>query len=483
MEKMRKLHRCFYASAHLVCVVCLSCCLAHGQVENQAKDQLPDAPTPNTAKAKSFFGRWGDFYRQDWKGSDDSSSPEPKRRGLPSPLESPPFPDEDWAYSGAPLIGTPDSNSYPLMTAINNAASRTKIYGWVDTALNFSTSSKDNWPEVNDAYPDRFELSQAVVNVERLPDTVQTDHVDWGYHFTALYGTDYRFTMAKGYSTSQWVDHRHQYGFDPALAYFDVYFPHWFQGANLRFGRYGTLPGIESEQLPDNNIYSFSTVYLVSPTTDTGVMGTVKLNDQWVVQLGVAGSHDVALWTPDAKPSATACVSYTTKSVNDNFYACANGINDGKYAYNNTQQYDSLWNHKFSKSVYMSTESVFLYERDVPAAAGAIVPEPGTFPASCAPGQQQCTASLYGLVNFVQKSLSEHSYLSLRSDYLDDRRGMETGYATKYTENTLTFCHWLGSTVQIRPEIRFEHAWDRGAYDNGQKQNQFTVASDVVFHF
>jgi hypothetical protein len=31
----------------------------------------------------------------------------------------------------------------------------------------------------------------------------------------------------------------------------------------------------------------------------------------------------------------------------------------------------------------------------------------------------------------------------------------------KYTENTLRFTHWIGSTMQIRPEIRFDHAWDR----------------------
>ena len=50
-----------------------------------------------------------------------------------------------------------------------------------------------------------------------------------------------------------------------------------------------------------------------------------------------------ALWTNDAQPSATACVSYTTRSVINNFYLCANGINDGKYAYNNLQQYDATW--------------------------------------------------------------------------------------------------------------------------------------------
>jgi hypothetical protein len=44
-------------------------------------------------------------------------------------------------------------------------------------------------------------------------------------------------------------------------------------------------------------------------------------------------------------------------------------------------------------------------------------------------------------------------------------------------------CHWIGTTVQIRPELRFERAWDKAAYDNGRHQNQITVASDLIFHF
>jgi hypothetical protein len=212
-------------------------------------------------------------------------------------------------------------------------------------------------------------------------------------------------------------------------------------------------------------------------------MATVKLNDQWLVQLGITGGHDVALWTSDAKPSGTACLSYTTKSVNDNFYTCANGINNGKYAYNNLQQYDATWYHKFSKTVHMATETWYMYERDVPALGGNIQPETGANVAFCPPGEQRCTAPEYALVNFLQKELSAHNFLSVRSDFLDDKKGQRTGYATRYSENTIMWGHWMGTTVQLRPELRFERAWDRKAYDNGRQHNQLTVAGDLIFHF
>jgi hypothetical protein len=99
------------------------------------------------------------------------------------------------------------------------------------------------------------------------------------------------------------------------------------------------------------------------------------------------------------------------------------------------------------------------------------------------PGEQRCTAPEYAAVNFLQKELSPHDFLSFRSDFLDDKKGQRTGYATRYSENTIMWCHWIGSTVQIRPELRFERAWDTTAYDNGRRHDQFTAASDLIFHF
>lgn len=474
--------RCQYFVFLLAGVVLLSCGLSQAQQPDQETSPPTDAAKPASPEPESFFVRWAQFYRQDWS-STVASSPAPPRRGLPSPLDSPPFPNSDWSYGGSPVIGEPDTNSYPLMTAINQARSRTKIYGWLDPTVNFTNSAHSSAPEANDVYSNRFELNQFVLYVERLPDSVQRDHIDWGYHLTALYGTDYRYTTGKGYLSGQLLNDRRQYGFDPTLEYIDIYVPQVAQGMNLRLGRFISIPGIEAQLAPNNYIFSHSLLYAIDPFTDTGLIATVKLNDQWLVQLGITGGHDVALWTPDAKPSGTGCLGYTTRSVNDNVYLCANGINDGKYAYNNLQQYDATWYHKFSKTWHMATETWYMYQRDVPALRGNIQPETGANAAYCLPGEQRCTAPEYAVVNFLQKELSPHDFLSFRSDFLDDKKGQRTGYATRYSENTITWCHWIGTTVQLRPELRFERAWDEKAYDNGRRQNQLTVASDLIFHF
>jgi hypothetical protein len=326
-------------------------------------------------------------------------------------------------------------------------------------------------------------MNQFVLYAERLPDSVQRDHLDWGYHLTALVGTDYRFTVAKGYFSGQLLNDHRQYGIDLALEYVDLYLPQVGDGLNLRVGRFISVPGIEAQLAPNNYIFSHSLLYAIDPFTDTGLMATFKVNDQWLVQFGITSGHDVAPWTPDAKASGTACLDFTTASVTDNFYVCANGINDGKYAYNNLQQYDATWYHKFSKTVHMATEAWYMYERDVPAIGGRIQPETGANAAYCLPGEQRCTAPEYALVNFLQKEFSAHNFVSFRSDFLDDKKGQRTGYATRYSENTISWTHWIGTTIQLRPELRFERAWDRKAYDNGRRHNQLTLASDLIFHF
>ena len=446
-----------------------------------------DATLPESPQLQQgFFGKLARYYREDWTGT-AAAAPAPPRRGLVSPLDSPPFPNVDWSYGGSPTIGEADTNSYPLMSALGADKKRTKVYGWLDVTANGSTSAHSNSPVANDAYSNRLELNQAVVYVERLPDSVQRDHVDVGYHLTAFYGTDYRYTTDKGYLSFQLIRPDglpgHQYGFDPVMEYLDVYVPKVAKGMNVRVGRFISIPGIEAQLSPNNYIFSHSLLYSIDPFTDTGVLATIQLNDQWLVQIGITGGHDVALWTEDARPSGTACLSYTTKSVNDNYYLCANGINSGTYAFNNLQQYDGTWYHKFSKTWHTATEAYVMYERDVPGVNGGIVPELGTTAATCRAGQQRCFAPEWAIQNYVNKELGPHNFVSFRSDYLNDKKGQRTGVATKYTENTLMLSHWVGSTIQIRPEVRFDHAWDRKAYDRGTKQNQFTAAADLIFHF
>ncbi len=111
------------------------------------------------------------------------------------------------------------------------------------------------------------------------------------------------------------MKYNRQYGFDFAFEYFDLYFPRVAQGLNVRVGRFASVPGIEVEAAPSNYMFTHSLLSIYSPFTVSGVVGTVKLNTQWLLQAGLTAGNDVAPWTSGARPSAVACVNYTTKSV------------------------------------------------------------------------------------------------------------------------------------------------------------------------
>jgi len=477
--------RRFFAAISLVFLISISSNRLAGQ---ETAESLPQAPQPAQSTNSSdgnFFERLGNFYVNDWTGK-AVSGPSAARRALDAPLDSSPFPSSDWGYGGSSLLGVPDGNVYPLMTALKLQDKRTKIYGWVAPSFNVSTSERNNFPVAYDIFPKTVELNQAVVYIERLPNTVQNKHFDFGYHVTGFFGIDYRFTTAKDYFSQQLLQKNRRYGFDPVLEYADLYFP-VKEGLNIRIGRFLSVPGIEAQLAPNNYNMTHSLLYTIDPFTDTGAIGTLKLNKQWIVQLGVSAGHDVAPWSDDHKLSGIACLNYSTKSNHDNFYVCANGINDGKYAYNNLQHYDGTWYHKFNAKWHTATEAWYMYERDVPNVAGNVanpVPtELGANGAFCRPGVQLCTAPEYAVVNYVNREVNSKLMFGFRSDFLDDKKGQRTGVATKYTENTFYATKYIGSTIMLRPEVRFDHSWDRKGYDNGTARNQFFAGMDLIYKF
>ena len=199
-----------------------------------------------------FFSRFINYYRLEWgheAAPSDPKAPPGRRDYWPATPESiPPMPFTEWPYGGTTALGVTRTSSVdsPLMAALGNTAagqalndSHIQIYGWINAGGNLSNNTVrgGNAPAAYDYNPNTVQLDQAVVYIERLPDTVQNSHFDWGYHLTAFYGNDYRFTTAKGYFSQQLLLFNRRYGFDPVLEYLDLYFP-VKAGLNVRIGRY-----------------------------------------------------------------------------------------------------------------------------------------------------------------------------------------------------------------------------------------------------
>jgi opacity protein-like surface antigen len=421
-----------------------------------------------------------------------ASEGEPKRLGLATPLDSPPFPSGDWPLGGSQLIGVPDTSVGPLMKWLydgpNGQAwkdSRIKIYGWGEIGANGATSSQSLAPAGYPIRPNRVELDQLVFRIERLPDTAQRDHVDWGFNVTNVYGLDYRYTIMKGIFSDQLLSKNRTYGYDLPTFYGELYFPQIAQGMNVRVGRFLSVPDIETQMAPGNYLYTHSLLYIFDPFTQMGVMSTVKLNDQWLVQFGAHAGNDVAAWEKtDAKLTPVACVRWTSRDNNDSIYPCVNSINNGKYAYDNIQMLVTTWSHKFSSSWNMQTEAYYTYQRDVPSVFGPLPIEANTNGAVCPFGQVSCFAPAWAIVNYQNFKLTKSDYLVLRNEYFDDTRGQRTGTQTKYSTHSIGWGHWFNiwgeNTGLFRPELRYEHSYNAPAYNLGTRKDQLIVAADVI---
>ncbi len=409
-------------------------------------------------------------------------------RSLPSPLGSP-FPGSEW--DGAPVIGIPsEAPDYPLYKALGLAKrkSRVKIYGWASIGGNLSTSHDSNAPTSYSLVPNQIVLDQLILRVERQPNTVQTDHIDWGFLVDNIYGTDYRYTIAKGIVSNQLLRDNHLYGYDPTQTYALLYLPKVAQGMLLKVGRFISPADIEGQWAPDNYLYSHSLMFTVDPYTFSGAQATIRLNAYWQIELGLHGGNDVAPWDESAHLNGLAMFRYVSRSNNNSVYAGLNSIGSGQFSHNhdNLQMAVATWGHRFSPTVHTMTEGYYMWQYNA-LIGGTVIDGPphryylNTGPGAFSPGLSYAV----GAVNYFQVQLSARDYISVRNDLLVDPQGNRTGFATTYSSHTIGVVRHFNELVSLRPELRYERAYAAGAtpYDNGLKKDQFTAAMDVIVRF
>src|ERR1700730_9136231 len=355
-------------------------------------DPYLDYKCLDTYLGNDFFTRFYCYYALDGGhgvAPGDPNAP-PSRRAdsvwPATPQSTPPMPFTEWPYGGTTTIGVtrPNSVDSPLMVALSNTqlgagmnASHVQVYGWVEVGGNVSTNSVKpggNVPVGYDYTPNTVHLDQAVVYIERPPDTVQNDHFDWGFRLSAIYGVDYRYTTAYGPFSNQLLNHNFVNGYDFPMEYVDLYFL-LMQGLDVRNGRFISIPDSEEQRAPNN-------------FTNTGILNTLAVTKNWMVQLGVVVGTETMPWNigatmpnpnpnplypgttmlrdPGAQPSAVAGLRWTSDSGRDDVYLVANSINNGVWGYNNLQWLGGTYYHKFNDNWHIAFESWNIHEFKVP---------------------------------------------------------------------------------------------------------------------
>lgn len=413
----------------------------------------------------------------------------PFRRAKPAPFDAI-FPNPE--YLG-PTIGVPNTDPiFPLTKFFWKDFRQLKendirVYGWINPSFNVSTSKNSNVPLSYTIVPNHLELEQLVLRLERVPDTVQTSQIDWGFRLSNVYGIDYRYTTAQGYFSNQLLANNNLYGYDPVEAYGQLYFPLVAEGMVVTVGRYISPADIEAQLAPQNTLVTHSLMFTFDTYTQTGVNAAIKLNNTWTVQLGLHSGNDVAPWTDAASiPTLLALVRWVSSDNNDSLWGGVDSFNGGKFKGNHTnlQQFNLTWSHRFTEKFFTETEAYYIYQMD--AAKGGTC---NFGPIRSFGGGGGCGvilpgySSTVGAVNYIEYKVQEKNFITFRTDYLGDPRGQLSGYDTSYMSWTLGLTHFVTSLLSIRPEIRYETAFNATPYDNGTRGNQTTFIIDAILRF
>jgi hypothetical protein len=322
------------------------------------------------------------------------------------------------------------------------------------------------------------------------------------------------------------------------MIYGELYIPFVAQGLMIRAGRYISLPDIEAQLAPNNYMYTHSMTYTFDNYTNEGIQATLAVTKNIFLQLGTSIGTE-AVFThysekvhnpdpnplypanyffkdPGARPSITACVRVTWNEGNDNFYPCADAINNGAYGYNNIQWYGFTYYHKFSDQWHVSLEAYDIHQNGVPnlnnttardslgnvgvpaiVAAGGTPFSPQFIPfnapnlANCHSATViRCRATAIGVVAYLNYQLSPLDNISFRPEYYDDEEGQRTGSRARYVNLGLGWQHWLSPQIEMRPEIDWDRSLGAKAFNGnsnagipGNKDYTVLFAGDLIVHF
>jgi hypothetical protein len=437
------------------------------------------------------------------EGAPTTEVPKPaeeKRRAMPPPFDSPPFPGSE--YQGYPLIGVPpDTTRWPLMKAMQGTflgdaldTARIRTYGWVTVEGNWSTSKNSNTPGSYWIRPNTMDVDQALIRFERNLDSVQTDHIDWGFRLTQDYGIDYRYFTAGGWFSDQLLKHNFLYGYDMTEVYADIYVPWVAQGMILRVGRWIACPDIETQFSVDNYMGSHSLLFTFDTYTQTGVMGTWMLDKQWTVQAAIHAGTDMAPWYPGAIPTGAFGVRWVSQSNNDAMYTWLNAINNARFrrfdvdgqpaGHDNFNYLVSTWEHRFNRGLITKTEGYIMWQRDAVQGGTPSIGPPASFGGGGGIGPDIPGWTLtYGLVNFTLFQLNRRDCITVRNEWWKDNDGERSGFPGTYSSHAIGYSHFVTPEILFRPEIGFYRNWHEPAFDNGTRKNQLMAGFDLTFRF
>jgi hypothetical protein len=383
-------------------------------------------------------------------------------------------------------------------------ACKIKVDGWVDMSYTCSSRNTTNLPVTWNDRANAFLLQQAWVNIGKDVDT-DSKEVDTGFKVAFLYGTDYRFTLIRGFFNNQLKNpnidlsepngfEQNLYGFDIPLFYASVWLPGiGGEGTQVDIGRMFCQLGYESVMAPSSPLMSRSYAFQWAPPFfHMGIMATTKVDKNLTLKNMIANGNDVFFdgsqearymgainWTSDDEKTTLALATSLGRGKFDASRpnGPAQGITTIGLAYepfgrNNFNVFDLVYTQKIDDQFSVAFEAIYGYQQGVPAVAtGSITNFNGT----------SGTCTWLSLVKYLNYNFSEQLGGILRLEAFYDAEGSRTGFEGWYWAGTAGLQFKPKDSIIFRPEIRYDYNGYSRPFEG--EHGIFTAGADLIIKF
>ncbi len=329
------------------------------------------------------------------------------------------------------------------------------------TRLIGSRSSDEIVGRLFDFEDDEFTLNELFFWAKREADFEKP--WDLGFYVELLYGADARLTPSNGLFDD---DHVSNEEFDITAGFVELVLPIG-TGLKAQIGKFITPIGYEYVEPRFTSLYSHSFLDNLTPYSQTGVLLTYNLSDQWLVTGVISRGWDQSLednndsidglvgftYTPSEETSMTLNLSIGPQLDDD----------DDSYRY----MFDFYLTHRSTERLLLALAADYIIEENTDQDGGA--------------------SETYGVAGYATYELSDRFALNGRADWVRDKSVVD-GFDANLYEITVGVTitpfpeNGVASSLSFRPELRYDFS-DEAVFDDGLHDDQLTFGIDALFVF
>ncbi|MDP3875948.1 MAG: porin [Methylobacter sp.] len=346
------------------------------------------------------------------------------------------------------------------------------VGGWVSSGVSGNIDSPEdrfNGPVTFGDRANEFGMQQLYGYIERA---VNTEGSSWDFGFRAdvLYGTDARFTTQANFDNTLISDDTSRFY---KLAFPQVYatvFAPIGNGLTTKIGHFYTIIGNEVVTAPDNFFFSHAyTMQYGEPFTHTGILSSYPVNKNISLTGGVVSGWDSFFQEP---ANFLGGVTYTTDNEKS---SVAFSVITGDVVSDETRNrtmYSVVLSHDITETLhYKLQHDLGLEEKSASADA----------------------AKWYGINQYLTYDINDKLGAGVRLEWFRDEDGARVaaigngntmpGGKNHYLAATVGLNYSPMSWLTLRPEVRYDHATENDAYNDGVSNDQVLISADAIVRF